>query len=638
MTKEEKKAAKAAAKAERRAEKAARKEAKTRALAFKDYPHLLEMKPREKIVFHSDYFNIDDRVGTIMSFFHAEGAADNYGPFWGINRIPVGLDSDIEVILFEQNRKMTEDWVTSHQNASEGITEMNLNEQGRAGSQTTKGKASQRSEDMKLIAAELRNGAAYLEVHFRLMLTAPTLEKLDDAVEKIERQYIDRFGTSHAAAFYGSQRKEMSSLLSANKVKEGKPFYFTSVEYAGAYSLVTHGLEDDSGEYVGYMIGDVNNAAVLFDVNRYDKHVVIADEGYETKLQRQHNTSLWGSKLSQSCLLNNGRCVHFVLDGTDLDLLGPKFERLTFTLDLNKGDVNMFEIFGKRKDQLALFPAQMTKLILMAEQAYETTDADRSIIRGSLEEIATKFYIDKGMWHANAKNNQSKLRVVGIPHEDVPKLELFVSYLDMEYKAAMNSSTRDDERIHALNVLSMTFKNLLSSNGDLFNTVTSNAVDGVTTGRRVVYDFSKLQQRGPGVAMAQLVNIMSFAVNSLGQGDTVFIHGADIIADQVKDYINLQFDKLYQAGGRVVYMYNSIDKMLDDKAFCAYDKSDYMILGTMPEPSLARYQQEIGQTVPRDLSRLITNKANAPTYIRRGFDNVVFRRDLSLGLPNYGRH
>lgn len=631
------KEARAAARQARKEAKETKKAEKRRFLSFSDYPHLMKLKPLEKIVFHSDYFEIDDRVGTIMSFFHSEGAQDNFGPFWGINRIPAGMPDGVEIVLFEQNRRMTESWISSHQNTAESVSDMNQNEQGRAGSQSTKGKASLRADDMKLIAQELQNGAAYMEVTFRLLMTAPSLEVLDDAIVKLERQYVDRFGSIHAAAYYGSQRKEMATLLAANKAKTGKPFYFTSPEYAGCYSLVTHGLEDDTGEYIGYMVGDVNNAAVLFDVNRYGKSVVVADEGYDQKLGRQHVSALWGSKLSQDCLLENGRCVHLILDGTDLDRLGPKFERLTFVLDLNKGDINMFEIFGERKDQLSLFPAQMQKLILMAEQAYESTDADRAIIRGSLEEIATKFYIDRGMWYANAAANQRKLRVAGIPHDEVPKLELFTSYLDMEYKAAINSSARDDERIHALNVLSMTFANLLSSNGDLFNTITSSRIDGAAAGRRVIYDFSQLQLRGPGVAMAQLVNIMSFAVNTLGQGDTVFIHGAEMIADRVKDYINLQFDRLFRAGGRVVYLYNSVEKMLDDKAFCRYDLADYMVLGTMPVPSLEKYQREIGQKIPQELARLVTNRGTDATYIRRGFDNVVFKRELSLGIPGYGR-
>lgn len=149
----------------------------------------------------------------------------------------------------------------------------------------------------------------------------------------------------------------------------------------------------------------------------------------------------------------------------------------------------MSEMFGDENDELSIFPAQMQKLVLMAEQAYETTDNDRSVIRGSLEDIATKFYIEQKMWFENAKDNRERLRVVNIPHNEVPKLETFVSYLDMEYKAITNRTARDEEKVHALSVLSTIFKNLLSNNGDLFNTSTNPTIDGVKDGRRVIYDF-----------------------------------------------------------------------------------------------------------------------------------------------------
>ena len=175
-------------------------------------------------------------------------------------------------------------------------------------------------------------------------------------------------------------------------------------------------------------------------------------------------------------------------------------------------------------------------------------------------------------------------------------------------------------------------KNLLSNNGDLFNTITSDAIDGAKTGRRVIYDFSSLMLRGVGIAMAQLVNIMGFAVNSLGQGDTVIIHGADKIDDGVKNYINLQFSRLFDAGGRVVYLYNDIEKMLNDKAFCNFDKADYSIFGSMTIPAVKKYQELVGESLPRDLVKLVTGRNINNNYIRRGYDNVVFHRELSLGI------
>jgi hypothetical protein len=123
--------------------------------SLRDYPDLLAIKPVERYVFHSDYFQIDDSFATIMSFFHQDGANDGYGPFWGVNKIPSGLGDDVSILLVEQTRRMTEGWLLEHQNKAEGVAKMNENEQQRAGSNTTKGKASRRSEDLYEVAQEL---------------------------------------------------------------------------------------------------------------------------------------------------------------------------------------------------------------------------------------------------------------------------------------------------------------------------------------------------------------------------------------------------------------------------------------------------------------------------------------------------
>ncbi len=614
-------------------EKERERELKNKDVKFSDYPYLVAAKPREKYVFHSDYFDVDGCVATIMSFHHMEGATDGYPAFWGIGRIPMGLSNDIITVSFEQIRRMTKGWVEEHESLAESVNTMNTQEANTSKStKAMKMKNSKKAQELEVIARELTDNAAYLQCQFKLMVKAPTLEKLDAAIIHIGRRFIDVFSSLEAAPFMGEQRYELSTLFLNNDRKTGHPFYFTSPEFAGDYCLVTHGIEDPNGEYVGKMFGDVNNSAVLFAVNKYPHHVVVANESYSTDKNRTPMADYWGSKISQSCLIHNGRVVHIVLDGCQLDDLGPKFEKLTYILDMNSGDVNMFEMFGEPNHELAIFATQMQKLILMAEQAYETTESDRSIIRGSLEEVATKFYIDNRMWYENAKENTHKLRVVGIPHKSVPKLQMFCSYLDTEYTKQLAADVKDGERAHALGVLRSTFKNLLSANGDLFNTITSNAIDGCKTGRRVIYDFSRLRRRGEGIAMAQLVNIIAFAVGNLGKGDTIIFHGTDKIADRVKEYITDQLDALYDKGGRVVFLYNNIDKMMYDKAFSHYDKADYTILGSMTPVQVDAYQTNLGQNIPGDLASLVQIKNNDLCYLRRDYVNVVFEQDLLLGI------
>ena len=71
-------------------------------ITYENFPFLDRARPKERYVFHSDYFDIDGGCGTIMTFIHREGANDGFPAFWGVNMIPGGLDADITTILFEQ--------------------------------------------------------------------------------------------------------------------------------------------------------------------------------------------------------------------------------------------------------------------------------------------------------------------------------------------------------------------------------------------------------------------------------------------------------------------------------------------------------------------------------------------------------
>ncbi|WP_424862867.1 hypothetical protein [Streptomyces sp. MMS24-I29] len=610
-----------------------RQEIKRLAGSFAAYPHLLALKPKEKYVFRSDYFEVDNSVACVLAFFHDDAAHDNFAAFWGVFRIPDGLDDRVTAVVLEQVRRMDDKWVDAFTKQSEKLDRLDANEQSESGTTSSKRKAAKISSDLEVTIGEIQDGASYLSVHNRLFLKAPTLAVLEDSIDRITRLYIERFGTLKAAAYAGEQRQELSGLWKNNEKKRGRGFHFTSTELAGSYSLVTNGLNDKGGEYVGHMVGDVNTSAVLMDVNAYDHHVVVADASISEYLDRQRVSNMWCSKLSQACMLNNGSVVHLVLDGTDLDKLGPGFKRLTARIDLNQGDVNMFEMFGDEKDELSIFSSQMEKLKLMFEQLYETTDgATGAIIRSVLEDTATDFYVEQGMWQHNAQKKRRRLRVVGIPHQQVPRLQMFVSYLDTAHQALLHSSKTDPDQLRAYKVLGGIASNLLSTNGDLFNNHTASAVDGVRDARRVVYDFSRLMRRGKGVAMAQLVNIVGFAVGKLGLGDTVIIHGAEQIDARVKKYISDQFDHMHERGGRVVYSYNDVDKMLADSDFNRFDAADFTLCGPMRDRTVAEYQKQLHQRIPPDLARLITTKGENLTYLRRDVSNVVFHLDLALGI------
>jgi hypothetical protein len=141
--------------------------------------------------------------------------------------------------------------------------------------------------------------------------------------------------------------------------------------------------------------------------------------------------------------------------------------------------------------------------------------------------------------------------------------------------------------------------------------------------------------RGKGVAMAQLVNIVGFSVGKLGQGDLVIVHGTENIDDRVKKYITTQFEHLQDRGGRVMYSYNDVKKMVADHEFNQFDAADYTILGPMLDGHVQTYQNILHQQLPPDLAQLVTRKNEDLAFLRRGLTNVVFQMDLALGVnPN----
>lgn len=599
------------------------------AVTTETHPFLKDIKPKDRMIFHSDYFEIDSVYCTILSFFHRAGAEDQFDPFWGIAQIPFGLPEGVTTLNFDQVKRMGESWIKEHQSKAEDVADVNESEGYRAGQTTHKIKATKTKLDLEMIARELNAGASYLNVQSRLLVKAPTLERLDEAVKIIERYYNDALGTLWVSAYTGSQKNEIENLFGWDNKKKGKGFYFTSTEYAGHYNLITHGLDDPDGEYVGDMTGDVNNSAILFNVNRFASHVVVSSEQENAARGFVNVADMWGSKISQSCLLDGGRVVHIILDNADLDLLGPRFEGITTRLDMGRGDVNPFEMFGAYEDELVIFSNQLEKLWLMTQQ-YTTTSPEKiDSIRNSLQDVAVQFYKDYHMWVSNARDNRDKLRIVGVPHEDIPTLKDFVMHLQMVHNGLLGSA--DTSRIESVNTIFGAFRNLLDTAGDLFNTKTTPLIDKAKQGRRVIYDFSSVMKRGESSnAMAQLVNILGFAVGNLQRGDLLIIHGAEAIDESVKPYVTKQLERLYDNGARSALLYTKNEKFLADKEFNDFGKADYTILGNLEATEVEKYTKLLNMEIPMELKNLLTSRSEAVCYIRRGFDNVIFEQNLIL--------
>ena len=613
---------------------------------FKDNKFLDDIRPKEGYCFRSDYFEIDDKYAKIVTFVNKGSSKKTLPIFWGINLIPQGVQQDVTIVLLKSVDRMTDAWIEDHQQTADNVTSFNENETKKSTDRKAKHEAEHKSTDIDVIAKELMDGASYLNIHFRLMIKANSLDSLEKAEAAVMRWYSNKFATLKIEPYEGRQRRELGTLLAPNVLKNGKGFYMTSTELAGNYNLVTQGLSDPTGSFLGNMEGDVNNSGVLMDIDDFSSHIVIAGDKKIKKLNKQFMSDMWALKLSNATIMNNNRVIHLVLNGVDLENIGMKrqdgsfidLSPLTSKINMNSGDVNPLEVFGSidyetgtAPDELTAFSSHVKKLTLMLKQLRKSSDQE--IVDGYMSRVINEYYVMEQMWLRNAKEHREDLRILGLPHISYPRLSSMVQTLERMHKAELEKGDRRDPNdLKAVNLIKSTFESLLNTDGDLFDVYTNDVIDNAEYSKRVIYDFSSLRDRGVGLAMAQLVNVLDFATRRIQDGDLLVIHGVEFISDGVREYMSEVVDGIIARGGRIAYIYNNVEKMLDERSFNKFDSADYTALGYMSKSVFDRYIDILKQTVPETLINLVTSKQSDRFYVRRGTDNIVFGFDPKLSV------
>lgn len=607
------------------------------------------IKPKNGYYFFSDYFVIDNSTyGAVLTLLHNDGADNKLPKFWGVIASLNGWTrdeefKDVRIRFINQARKRDDNWIRTKQVQSERVVVSDQVESS-GFSRSDRATVGDNAEALDRVTDEIRKGASYLDVRMHYLIKAPSLDVLDRAVRRLNRNLRDHFETVVARAKSGAQRHDLNMLLRSTVMNDERQFGFTSEEYAGFYNLVTHGIEDLTGEYVGQMKGDINASAVLFDIDKYRHHVVVASAweartlSYTQEELSPHKplkgADMWGVKIGQSALMNRHRVVHFVLNGADIKSVGLDLSRLTADVNMSQGSLNPFEVFGEKHDEMNLFAAQTEKIILMALMMVNGDVKDESLIRTELNDLLADFYIDQKMWVKDASDavNRTQVKLVGLPHDEYPRLPEFIAYIKQEYETLANGDRNEPARQERLKLLHGIFKEMLANNGDIFDAITSDRIDDADYDSRVIYDFSALRTRGDNVAMAQFVNVLSYAVRSLSKGDVVILHGSESIMDVLKPYVERQFNQIFDKGVRVVYCYGDIDAVLADKDFNDLDEADYTLFGRMSLNDIESYQEILGREIPKNLNDLITADRDESWYLRRSFENVVFDCDMGFGL------
>lgn len=613
------------------------KELLARSKPLRRSPLLKAIGGRHDLVFHSDYMEIDNRVAQILTVIDREGADRNFMPFWMLYLIPRKLGEHVQARFMLPVTTMTEKWTNSAQSKSETVKRSQDAQATESDASKFQQQASNRAQDLALIAGDLNAGDKYLGTQLKIFLKASDLNALDGARLRLEQALVNYgFGGVRVVPFEGQQRDDYSELLKPADQHFSKMQMFTSYELAGGYHLLSHGIVDPAGEYVGISQADINQSGVLLDVDNFSDSVVVASkDAAQTRtlskedLMGNRNSTLWGVKIAQSALINGHRVVHFVLNHSDPEHIGVDLSNSSVDVQMDHGAINPFELFGQRKEQLGIFSAHSSKLRLMAMQVSPSLANDDRTLNKTLGDIVQNFYIKNGMWDPNPKENQSRLRVVGLPHDQYPRLRDFNMYLS----SALDMASRNHKyaTVKSIEALQGVFDRLQNEDSDLFDVYTDNTVSYAQSAPQAFYDFSKIMDRNSDIGMAQVVNAIGYATDALRERDVFIIHGADLLTESVKKYLTkFIFRRLKRRGVRLVFLYDSVDECLNDADFCDIRHADYTLFGTMTGKNIKDYQQIIDEPLPDALSSAIKTKIPTLFFLSRGMDKVIFIQDLVL--------
>ena len=624
-----------------------------------------QIKPVGNIKVSSNYLEMGGKFARILSFIVTPGAFNNLRPMWGIDTIPKivsdtrlrDMDADAKVIHSFNIR--SNKWVQSKIPEAMDVSKTGFNETANSSQAMDADKYKDRYSDTRVIANEVRNGSTYLDLSIRVIVTAPSEDDLNAAIRILEREYRSTFQQTISLVPYVSQQQdEYAGMLNPAESQLGDNYQLTSRELAGSYPFITSGINDDTGTYVGALAYEVNSNPVLLDMLDFNELAIVCAKGEAEDLRSRSNRNIrynfkattgWSVQIAQTALMQNQRAVHLVLNGEDPRKVGVDLQNETAYIDLSheSAGVNMMESFSIGMDEIAAMSVLQDKIATMVSQfSNQTNDLDDSKLKSrdltNLKSLLRAFYIHEGMWQPNAKSNREQLRLLGIPHKEVPQLGDFMLYLNNRLQDARKKASQQEgsaEDLDSFEKLYMTIKNMSDNYSDLFDRKTTIFRSMIERSAQSIFDFGTLYKRSNEALMAHFVNVFSYSEQELHENDVLIIHGADFMTRSVADFLNKRIYQMFDRGVKVILLYERDDVLFSKKKEHEqhrkwFENAEYRLTNPLSTTAIHQYSEILNVNLPTTVQQAMQG-AERHIYLmnrrtKRHNDRIIFNWHMYL--------
>ncbi|MCE4051674.1 VirB4 family type IV secretion system protein [Bacillus sp. Au-Bac7] len=348
----------------------------------------------------------------------------------------------------------------------------------------------------ELAIALNKEGEVIKQIHVRIYVYAPTVEKLKESVFEIQKK-LDSDGYK-STVFLEENKQQWQSLFldyeKQRKLPNNRVGYELPAEVMGlGFAHDQTSLKDPTGGYYGY-------------TRTYGP--VYLDIFHKTTKRLYYNAFIGGdlgsgkSTLLKKLLKDNvakGNFIRSFDKASEQDGIVEYFGGVVINLDGSGGRINLLQVFptvsnGNKIDQNASFRQHVSKL----NTSYRMLNRNCSDKEHQqFDDLIYDFYIELGLWDEKGTKN-----ITDLPIDRYPILSEFHQYTIRRYEE------EKDERFKGrIGDISKSIGALVNQYGDMFNGPTT--IPNLVDQQIVVYDIGNLSQLKPEIFDIQIFNALT---------------------------------------------------------------------------------------------------------------------------------
>lgn len=341
-----------------------------------------------------------------------------------------------------------------------------------------------------------KEGEVIKQIHVRIYVYAPTIEKLKESVFEIQKK-LDSDGYKSTVFLEENKQQWQSLFLDYEKQKKlpnNRVGYELPAEVIGlGFAHDQTSLKDPTGGYYGY-------------TRTYGP--VYLDIFHKSTKRLYYNAFIGGdlgsgkSTLIKKLLKDNVAKGNFI---RSFDKVGEQdgivqyFGGVVINLDGSGGRINLLQVFptvsnGNKIDQNASFRQHISKLNT-SYRMLNRSCSDKE--HQQFDDLIYDFYIELGLWDEKGTKN-----ITDLPIDKYPILSDFHRYTIRRYEE------EKDERFKGrIGDISKSIGALVNQYGDMFNGPTT--IPNLVDQQIVVYDIGNLSQLKPEIFDIQIFNALT---------------------------------------------------------------------------------------------------------------------------------